>query len=332
MEIPRNVPDQVETSICNSTGMHEPTPAQYRNPLVRYFVATRPAFLGVTFTGVLVGLASALAGGVALQVPIAVVTLCFALVAHAGINVLNDYYDALNGSDAINVERRFPYTGGSRFVQNGVLSQRATAVYGYFLLATVVPAGLWLAQHSGPGLVWIGLGGLAIGWAYSAPPLALMSRGLGEAAVACGWLLIVLGADFVQRGALSVVPLVAGISYALHVANLLFVNQFPDLEADAAAGKRNLVVRLGPARARWLYPAIAAAASLWLVGAVIAGTLPGPALAGLVSAIPSWQAARGLLRDANRPPMLDPVIRATIVAAMLHGTLLAAGLAASAWW
>jgi len=307
----------------------EPTLETYRNPLARYFAATRPAFLGVTLVGCLLGLAAAYADGVELRPATAFLTLAFALVAHAGINVLNDYYDALNGSDAANAERRFPYTGGSRFIQNGVLSLRTTRAFGYGLLGAVVPAGLWLAHASAPGLLWVGLAGLAIGWAYSAPPLKLMSRGLGEAAVACGWLIVVLGADYVQRGAFSWTPVAAGLGYGLHVANLLFINQFPDLKADAAAGKRNLVVRLGPERARWLYPAILAAASLWLAGAVLAGTLPALALVTLASVFPAGAAARRLMRDARRPEALDPAIRATIGAAMLHGALLAAALFAA---
>lgn len=308
----------------------EPTLALYRSPLARYLAATRPAFLGVTFAGCLVGFATALAGGAALRPLTAFVTLFFALVAHAGINVLNDYYDALNGSDAGNTERRFPYTGGSRFIQNEVLTLRATGVYGTCLLACVIPAGLWLAHESAAGLIWIGLAGLAVGWAYSAPPFKLMSRGLGEVAVACGWLIVVIGADYVQRGAFSMAPVAAGLGYALHVANVLFINQFPDLRADSGAGKRNLVVRLGPKRARWLYPAIAATAFLWLSGAVLAGALPAPALIALASAIPAFAAARDLLRNALRPEALDPAIRATIGSALLHGTLLSVALACSA--
>jgi 1,4-dihydroxy-2-naphthoate octaprenyltransferase len=310
-------------------GAVEPTLSAYANPLARYCAATRPAFLSVTLVGVLLGLASAFAGGVALDPLTACVTLAFALVAHAGINVLNDYYDALNGSDAANAERRYPFTGGSRFIQNGVISVSAMGIYGYALLAAVVPAGLWLTHASGDGLLWIGLAGLAVGWAYSAPPLKLMSRGLGEAAVACGWLIVVAGADYVQRGAFAWAPLVAGLGFALHVANLLFINQFPDVKADAAAGKRNLVVRLGPQRARWLYPAIAGAAYLWLAGAVIAGALPALALVALVSAFPAFAATRVLARQALRPAALDPAIRATIGAALLHGALMTAALFAA---
>lgn len=307
----------------------EPTLAAYANPLARYFAATRPAFLSVTLVGCLLGLASAYHGGVALAPLQALLTVAFALVAHAGVNVLNDYYDALNGSDAANTERRYPYTGGSRFVQNGVISVSAMGIYGYALLAAVVPAGLWLAHASGAGLLWIGVAGLAVGWAYSAPPFKLMSRGLGEAAVAAGWLIVVVGADYVQRGAFDWAPAVAGLPFALLVANLLFINQFPDVKADAAAGKRNLVVRLGARRACFLYRAIAAVAHLWLAGAVLLGALPALTLVALASAVPASAAARLLSREAERPAALDPAIRATIGAALMHGALAAAALAAA---
>lgn len=304
----------------------EPTIAAFPNPFLRYFAATRPAFLSVTFAACLLGLAAAFADGVMLRPLAAFFTVFFALVAHAGINVLNDYYDALNGTDAINTERQFPFTGGSRFIQNGVLSLRATGIFGYALLAAVVPAGLWLAWHSAAGLIWIGLAGIFVGWAYSAPPLKLMSRGMGEAAVACGWLIVVVGADFVQRGAFSAMPFIAGLSYALHVSNVLFINQFPDYRADAASGKRNWVVRLGPARARWGYVLTLLVAYGWLIGAVALGALPWPALVALAAAAPALGATRQLLVHAARPAELVSAIRMTIAAAMLHGVLLAVAL------
>lgn len=304
----------------------EPIPADFSDPLLRYFAATRPAFLSVTFTAALLGLATAFTDGITPLPLTAMLTLCFALIAHAGINVLNDYYDARNGTDAINTERQFPFTGGSRFIQNGVLSLRATGIFGYALLAMVVPVGLWLAHRSGAGLMWIGLAGLFVGWAYSAPPLRLMSRGLGELAVAGGWLLVVIGADYVQRGAFSWTPLAAGLSYALHVSNVLYINQFPDYRADAAVGKRNWVVRLGPARARWIYPLTLLAAYGWLMAMVATGRLPWLALLSLGAVVPAFFATRALLRHAQQPSRLVPAIRLTIAAAMLHGLLLAVAL------
>jgi 1,4-dihydroxy-2-naphthoate octaprenyltransferase len=307
----------------------EPTLAAFPNPILRYVAATRPAFLSVTFAACLVGLATAALDGAMLRPAAAFFTVFFALVAHAGINVLNDYYDALNGSDAANAERQFPFTGGSRFIQNGVIGQRAAGLFGYALLAAVIPAGLWLAWSSASGLILIGLAGMFVGWAYSAPPFKLMSRGLGEFAVACGWLIVVVGADYVQRGAFSALPFVAGLPYALHVANVLFINQFPDYKADASAGKRNWVVRLGPRRARYGYPLVVGTAYGWLLGSVILGALPWTALVALVALAPALAATKGLFAHAAQPAQLVPAIRATIGAAMLHGILLAVGLAAA---
>lgn len=308
----------------------EPQIAAFPNPLAKYFAATRPAFLGVTLIGSLIGLASAHFSGYPIAGLKAALTVFFALVAHAGVNVVNDYYDALNGSDALNTERQFPFTGGSRFIQNGVLSRRQTGLFGYALLASVIPPGLWLAAEASPLLLLIGLAGLFVGWAYSAPPLKLMSRGVGELAIVAGWLLVCVGTDFVQRGSISALPLCAGLPFALHVANILYINQFPDLKADAAAGKRTIVVRLGAATARWGYPLIVLLADGGLLLMVSGGLLPIYAQLALLSLPLSWQAARQLLHNADRPASLVPAIKQTILAANLHGLLLVAALLAAA--
>ena len=305
----------------------EPTLSALPNPAVRYALATRPPFLIVTLVAALIGLASAYASGVTLDPTTAIVTVLFALIAHAAINVLNDYYDSLNGTDDVNTDRVFPFTGGSRFIQNGVLSRRETGWFGAILFALVVPAGLWLAAGSGPELVRVGLAGLLIGWAYSAPPLKLNSRGVGEVCVWAGFALIAVGADFVQRGAFSTLPLIAVTGYALLVMNILFINQFPDRRADESCGKRHWVVRLGAERARWLYPLIAGAAFVWVLGAIVSGALPKLTLVSLLPAVMAWLAARDLLRHAAHPQALAPAIQLTIGAAALHGSLLAASLA-----
>ena len=285
----------------------EPTLDALHNPLLRYFAATRPAFLSVTFVGCLLGLATAAHAGIALGPALATATLFFALVAHAGANT----------------ERQFPFTGGSRFIQNGVLSLRATGVFGYAMLAAVVPAGLWLTAVSASGLILIGLAGLVVGWAYSAPPLKLQSRGLGEFAITAGWLLVVVGSDFVQRREFSFAPVAAGLGFALLVANVLYINQFPDVKADAGAGKITMVVRLGVARARWGYVLISMLAYGWPLLMVLAGQLPVLALLALLPALASIGATRLLWAEAGNPAALTPALKLTILSASLHGLLLA---------
>lgn len=307
----------------------EPTLSALANPALRYFLATRPAFLSVTLVACLAGLGAAYHDGVALDAARAAATLVFALIAHAGINVFNDYYDELNGTDRANTDRVFPFTGGSRFIQNGVLTARATLAYGAALVGIVVVAGLWLASLSAPGLIWIGAAGLFIGWAYSAPPLALNSRGVGELCVALGFGLVVVGTDFVQRGGFAALPAVAAVSYGLLVTNILYINQFPDRRADEAAGKRHWVVKLGARRGRWGYAMIGTVAYGFLLGAVAAGWLPRSALAAVASAVMTGIAARDLVRYADQPQRLLPAIKLTIGAATLHGVLLAAALFAA---
>lgn len=313
------------------TAPAEPGRALLARPLLAWFLATRPAFLSVTLMACLVGLAAAHASGIPLDTVKAVLTVVFALVTHAGVNVLNDYYDARNGTDAANTERLFPFTGGSRFIQNGVLSERQTALFGFALLGTVVPAGLWLTFQSGPGLLAIGLAGMIIGWAYSAPPLALASRGLGELAVGAGWLLIVVGSDYVQRSSLSSVPVMAGLSFALLLAALLYINQFPDRRADEQAGKRTLVVRLGPDTAKWGYLMLVIVAYGWLVLQVGRGNLPQVCAAAAMTLVLSFRAARDLIAHAADPSELAQPIKLTIAAANLHGLVLAATLAFGRW-
>lgn len=308
----------------------EPTLSALSNPLLRYFLATRPPFLSVTFFAALIGIASGYYSGLVLSPVTAAVTVVFALVAHAGINVLNDYYDELNGTDRINTERVFPFTGGSRFIQNGVLTLRETVVFGAILMGSVIIAGLWLTWRSAPGLLLIGGTGMLIGWAYSAPPLELNSRGWGEVCVAAGFALIAIGADYVQRGGFSTLALHAVLAYALLVTNILYMNQFPDCRADQAAGKRHWVVRLGPARARWGYLIIAATAYVWLSAAVANRYLPPLALIALLPAVLSYKAGVVLLEHATRPQRLEPAIKLTIAAASAHGLLLAVALFMSA--
>ena len=301
----------------------EPTPERLRQPWRRYFAATRPAFLSLTLVAYLLGLACALHDGQAIDILTAFLGGALALVIHAGANVINDWHDAAN--DAANDQRLFPYTGGSRMIQNGVLSERQMALLGYGLLLFSLPAGAWLAWSVAPGLWAIGATGLLLAWAYSAPPLRLQARALGEPAVAAAWLLVVLGSDFMQRQSLVSTPLLAGLSFALLVANVLYIAQFPDAPADARAGKRTLVVRLGAHRARAGYPLLAFLAYGSTALAIAAGQLPLLAAFAFLSAWASLLASRALWR--GQP--LAPAIRLTIAAAASYGLLLAGALVLS---
>src|SRR6056297_1617241 len=87
---------------------------------MRPLAAIRAPFLLASLLPVGLGLAGARHAGASIDAGLSVLTLLTAGLLHAGINVINDVVDARNGTDAINVDRVPPFTGGSRMIQDGV--------------------------------------------------------------------------------------------------------------------------------------------------------------------------------------------------------------------
>ncbi len=293
----------------------------------RWLRALRPGFLALAIVACVLGLASARSDGVPLDPALAFASLLLGVLAHAAVNVYNDVADARNGSDAINVDRIAPFTGGSRVIQDGLLSLRQMQWLAGGLAGFVLTGGLALVTLRGSGLVWIGLAGAVIGWAYSSHAVCLMGRGLGELAVAAGWTLVVIGADFVQRGAWSATPVLAGLSLALLAASVLLLNQVPDIKADRASGKRTLAVIIGLRAACRVHAGLMACAYLWLGICVMLERLP-PTVLCVLGAVPSgasaWRRFATHVADTRRN--LRPALRACVAHTLLHGALLSAGL------
>lgn len=294
---------------------------------------SRPGFLWVTVVAVALGLAMAAACGCGFDPLRAAVTVALAVLAHAAANAWNDHHDALNGADAANPAPLSPFTGGSRVIQSGAASAADARRLALGLAGLVVLGGLWLALGAGTSLLAIGAAGLVLGWAYSAPPLRLMARGMGEVTVALAWWLVVMGAYHSQRAQWQVVAMVSAIPFALLVANILLINGLPDAPWDARVGKRTLAVRLGPVGVAALYTALALLAYGVLGVAVVALIAPATAWWGLLSLPLSWMAAGRLWRHVARgSPVqaLRPAIGLTIGAAVLHALALTGAFAAIA--
>lgn len=287
---------------------------------------TRPGFLLLTVVACALGTATAAACGCGVDLRLAGAATALAVLAHAIGNVLNDLHDARNGADAANTQGLAPFTGGSRLIQTGQASEQQAVELVRAMLLVWVPAGLLLAVRAGSGqLLILGLVGLALAWAYSAPPLRLMSRGFGELTVALVWFLVVVGTDLVQRRQFFPIPASVAFNFALLVAALLLINGFPDARADAQVGKRTLVVQLGATAAAALYGALVVIGYGWLLVSVWLLIPPTQALWGLVSAPLSFAAAVLLWRSRYRVEHLRPALVLSVLAVLLHGTGMAAG-------
>ncbi len=253
----------------------------------------RPLFLAGGFLHFALGTLIALVGGAPFN-PQAflwgqIAVTAVQLMTHYG----NEYYD-------LAADRRNPtptrWSGGSRVLVDGRVAPAVALGITLFFGTVGVVAGLVLAivHDAGslaPGMILLAAV-LALG--YSAPPLRLHSRGLGELTVAViVTLLTPLLGYKLQAGRLALAPLLAVAPlFALQFAMMLTL-ELPDATGDAIVGKRTLVVRLGSAGAVRLHNAALVAAYVALPFLICSGLPPLAAGAVLLSApVAIWQAVR----------------------------------------
>ena len=272
----------------------------------RLFLSTRPAFYTASVLPVLVGSAWAGATTGHLNATLFALALAATVLAHGATNVYNDVGDDVIGADTGNSERIYPYTGGSRFIQTGLLTRAEMARLALWLAVGALVVGAVLTLLRGPGVILLGLAGLGLGILYSMPGVQLSARGIGELAVAVGFgPLPVLGAAWLQRAPVSLGLVLISLAVGAWVAAILLINEVPDRDADARAGKRTLVVRLGVGGARGIYAGLTALALLSSIGALALGALPlWYVLPAAALALAGTTAARGItLEPAGRPKL-----------------------------
>ena len=189
---------------------------------------TRLPFLTATLVPVLLGLAIAARHG-PFDWLAAVLVIIGGSLAHLATNVTNDIFDTLSGADEANVNPT-QFSGGSRVVHYDLVTMPQLVALAVGLYGGAIVVGLaLLAIRPSLELLLIGVTGVVIGLAYTAPPLKLVYRGLGEIAVAAGFgPIMLLGAYVAQTGHLAWEPLVASLPVAILIALILYVNEIPD--------------------------------------------------------------------------------------------------------
>jgi 1,4-dihydroxy-2-naphthoate octaprenyltransferase len=297
-----------------------------RLPLGWLFLrATRLPFLSATAVPVLLGIAIAARQGT-FDWWLALVTLVGASFVHLAINVSNDIFDTLSGADEANVNPT-QFSGGSRVLVYDLVTLRQLIALAAGLFGVAAAIGLYLVWATGSQtLLAIGIAGIALGLAYTAPPLKLVYRGLGEVAVAIGFgPIMLLGAYAVQTGALSWEAAVASIPVAILVALILYVNEIPDRSGDEAAGKRTLPVRLPADTVTTIYLVGALAAFGAIVAGAIAGLLPPFTLLSLAVVPLALRVHQGIRQHYHSPYTLMAVMGANVSLHMYAGLLLLMG-------
>ncbi len=310
-----------------------PPPGRPVDPVTRWIVVSRAAVLPMTLVSGLVAALLAV-GHPALEVRWLVLAIVGITLAHLANNLMNDLYDTRAGSDSATYPRALyaPHP-----VLSGLVSRRT-------LVGTIVAVNLAdlailvvLGLARGWPVVAFALAGFVLSVAYTAPPLRLKKRGLGEPDVLVVWgPLMVGGTYYAATGTLPWQVLLASLPYGLLCTTVLMGKHIDKIPYDEPLGIRTLPVILGERRARPVTVALMAGFYVLVGLAVLVGALPWPALI-VVLALPRLGKVRPYFR---RPPPTEPPPDFPVwplwyaalawVHVRLAGALLVLGLAAGA--
>ncbi len=280
----------------------------------------RPPFLLLTPAVLTLAFGLAVYSGHDIDLFTAIEVVVAALAAHISVNALNEYQDFVSGLDLHT--RRTPFSGGSGTLPSHPELAHATLMAGRLALLLCVAIGLHLALTRQPVLFLFGLLGVVLVLAYTRsinrmPWLCLIAPGTGFG------LLMVLGGKLALTGTLTTIDALLALTPFFLVNNLLLLNQYPDLEADALVGRRTFPIVYGIEASNRVYLLFLIAAWLPILLLGANDLLP---LASIIALLPlplaafAWLGARRHGADiGSRPVFLAMNVAATLLTPLLLG-------------
>jgi 1,4-dihydroxy-2-naphthoate octaprenyltransferase len=288
-----------------------------KSKLFILFLASRPKFLVASAAPVLVGSALGFATAGTFSPFLFILALLAITALHSGANMANDYFDHISQNDWLN-KNPTPFSGGSRYIQQGILSPKAILLAALFTLAGGAAIGIVIVLLTRSVFILIlGLIGLLGGFFYTAPPLRLGYRSVGEPVIALLFgLLPVYGSYYLQTQTICLIPLLPAVIVGILIFLVILINEFPDIAADAAVNKRTIVVRFGvPASIRIYRIALVIS---YLVAAVAAMIYHPFVFAGLLYLL-TLPVAVVAIKVANKKDLVKPgQYRASQITVLLH--------------
>jgi 1,4-dihydroxy-2-naphthoate polyprenyltransferase len=245
--------------------------------------ASRIWTLPLPAVGVLVGTLAATYYGFGLSLGRFILADLGAVALQAGTNMINDYYDYVQGTDtfdALSEER----LGPGLAIQQGLVTPNELWWGGAVALAFGSILGLILVYLCGWVILVIGVLAVGTAYFYTAPPISLAYRGLGDIAV---FLFMgpgfVLGGYYVQALGFSTGVIAPAIAMGCLASAVLQVNNIRDIDNDTLHGKRTFATIIGRPAAIAELVGTNTLAYAAVVAGVLAGTLPWLALAVLLT-------------------------------------------------
>ena len=242
------------------------------------------------------------------------------IVAHASVNIFNDYFDSRSKLDT--KTQRTPFSGGSGAIQSGLLSEKQALWVGIACLIIIIPIGVFFTIAVG----WLLLPLLAIAIIsiiLYTPLILRMGYPEWSAGLGLG-VLPVLGAYFVQTGSYTMGAFLASIPSGILVHNLLLLNEFPDAEYDITVKRRTLPISIGKKNAAIFYSVLNIIVYLWIIGTVITKYMPAFTLIGLLTIPLAFKAVDGSFKYDDRSKFI-PAMASNVMTVLLTQLLIAVG-------
>lgn len=284
-----------------------------------WFLEVRPQFLLLSVVLAFLGTCIAWHDG-AFHLGYAVLACVGLVLTHISVNTLNDYFDYKSGVDL--AVRRTPFSGGSGILPSGSLSPRQVLWLGIVSLLLAVPIGIFFVLKSGWPLIPL-LVVAALCVVLYTPVILKTSWPEWSPGLGLG-MLPVMGAYFVQTGKYNWPLVIASVPSFILVHNLLFLNEFPDVEADRKAGRRTTPIVIGQPKASLFYSGMTLLVYLWIIGAVAARVMPVYCLFALLTLPLALKAIQGSrqYQDMNK---LVPALASNVMVVLLTQLFLGIG-------
>jgi 1,4-dihydroxy-2-naphthoate octaprenyltransferase len=250
----------------------------------------------------------------------AVLTFGGVLCLHASVDLLNDYWDYKRGIDKATTRTKF--SGGTGVLTDNLLDPKI--VYRMALAFLIIGAllGTYFVVIRGFTIAIILAFAIVAIYFYST---SIVNSGLGEVFVTIKGMMIVLGSFYVQVGIIEPTPLYVGAIIGILSANVLFVNSFPDYDADRSGGRRTLVILLGKQKAaRIVFAPVIVPYILITIGILLGYTKPFSLLS--FSSLPFAVRVIRHIREHESVNNFVSTMGATVMYARITGILLAISL------
>ena len=250
----------------------------------------------------------------------AVLTYVGVIFLHASVDLLNDYWDYKRGIDT--ATKRTKFSGGTGVLPENLLAPRTVYIAGLVFLILGASIGAYFILVRGVAIaIILGFAVIAI-YFYST---RIVNAGLGELFVAIKGAMIVLGSLYVQNAVLEPAAIYGGAIVGILSATVLFINSFPDYEADKSKGRRTLVIILGRKTASTIFPMFMIAAYALIAGGIFFGLTTVYSLISFVSMPFAIKSALSLRKDPQGIDNIVPAMASTITYSRITGFLLALG-------